>query len=126
MDTHQYQIFSDQQVAMTQQQHIDAACSLSQGFATFDLWVIVGEWTPASTDCARYLNGRGIGARFDGTFPGSPRVGSCAGLSGSASTFSSSYKTFLRQYWEAQVSSYDDQSVLLHAMSEHCPTGHLL
>jgi glucan 1,3-beta-glucosidase len=67
------------------------------------LWTIVGEWTPAMMDCAKYLNGRGIGARYDGTFPGSPRVGSCTGLTGSGASFSPNYKTFLRQSWEAQV-----------------------
>lgn len=69
--------------------------------------MIVGEWTPAATDCAKYLNGRGVGARYDGSYPGSTFVGSCTGLTGSASTFSSAYKTFLRQYWEAQVISYE-------------------
>lgn len=103
MDTHQYQIFSDAQVALSQQGHISAACALQGELSSFDLWTIVGEWTPASTDCARNLNGRGIGSRFDGTFPGSSAVGSCTGKSGPASSFSASYKTFLRQFWEAQV-----------------------
>lgn len=71
------------------------------------LWTVVGEWTPAATDCATYLNGRGVGSRYAGTYPGSTAVGSCSGLTGSASTFSSSYKTFLRQYWEAQVQTYE-------------------
>jgi aryl-phospho-beta-D-glucosidase BglC (GH1 family) len=61
----------------------------------------------AHTDCAKYLNGRGSGARFDGSLSGSTRVGSCTGLTGKASSFSSSYKTFLRQFWEAQVISYE-------------------
>ena len=59
------------------------------------------------TDCAQYLNGRGVGSRYDGTYPGSTYVGSCYGLTGSASTFSSGYKTFLRQFWEAQVITYE-------------------
>jgi aryl-phospho-beta-D-glucosidase BglC (GH1 family) len=69
--------------------------------------LIVGEWTPAATDCAKYINGRGTGARYDGSLPGYPRIGSCNGLSGSASTFSAEYKTFLRQFWEAQVTTYE-------------------
>lgn len=76
---------------------------MASSLSSFDLWLIVGEWTPAATDCATYLNGLGVGARFDGSYPGSTRVGSCSGITGSSSTFSSSYKTFLRQYWEAQV-----------------------
>ncbi len=71
------------------------------------MWVVVGEWTPAATDCAKYLNGRGVGARYDGTKSGSTKVGSCKGLTGKASSFSSDYKTFLRQYWEAQTITYE-------------------
>ncbi|KAF8215877.1 glycoside hydrolase family 5 protein [Mycena galopus ATCC 62051] len=86
---------------------MEIVCNMQNELSTFDLWLIVGEWTPAFTDCATYLNGRGIGARYDGSYSGSNRVGSCTGLTGSASTFSSSYKTFLRQFWEAQVISYE-------------------
>ncbi|KAG6337057.1 hypothetical protein ID866_2010 [Astraeus odoratus] len=107
MDTHIYQVFSDSDVQMTQQQHINAACETQSTLSNFDLWIVVGEWTTAITDCATYLNGRGVGSRYDGSYPGSTRVGSCSGLTGSASTFSSSYKTFLRQFWEAQVISYE-------------------
>lgn len=76
--------------------------------ANSPLWVVVGEFTPAATDCAKYLNGRGVGARYDGThFSSTIRVGSCTGLTGRASSFSADYKRFLRQYWEAQISSYE-------------------
>ena len=92
---------------MTWDQHIQSACVRSGELATSTLWLVVGEWSTAAQDCAKYLNGRGRGSRYDGTFPGSSRVGSCAGLTGSASTFSPEYKTFLRQYWEAQVIAYE-------------------
>jgi glucan 1,3-beta-glucosidase len=62
------------------------------------------------TDCAKYFNGRGIGTRYDGTHAGSPRVGSCAGLTGNGTSFSASYKAFLRQSWEAQVMSFEKAS----------------
>lgn len=123
LDTHLYQMFSDavglflslahlllippQDNHMSQQQHIQTACSKASGLATAPLWAVVGEWTPAANDCAKYLNGRGVGSRYDGSFPGSTRVGSCTGLTGKASTFSSDYKTFLRQFWEAQTISYE-------------------
>ncbi|EGN93094.1 glycoside hydrolase family 5 protein [Serpula lacrymans var. lacrymans S7.3] len=99
MDTHIYQVFSDSDVAMSYQDHINTACATQSSLSSFDLWTIVGEWTPAATDCATYLNGRGIGARYDGSYPGSTYVG--------RSSFSSTYKTFLRQFWEAQVISYE-------------------
>ena len=92
---------------MSRQQHIKNACSKARELSTFDLWIVVGEWSPASTDCARWLNGRNKGSRYDGTFPGSTMIGSCTGLTGQASTFSADYKQFLRQYWEAQVQTYE-------------------
>lgn len=92
---------------MSNSQHISTVCGQASSLSSFDLWLIVGEWTPAANDCAKYLNGRGVGSRYDGSYPGSTRVGSCSGLTGSASTFSSSYKTFLRQYWEAQTITYE-------------------
>ncbi|KAG6837641.1 hypothetical protein H0H93_004917 [Arthromyces matolae] len=107
MDIHKYQMFSVAENQRSNQEHISVACSQGASLSSFDLWVVVGEWTPAATDCAKYLNGRGVGSRYDGTYPGSTRVGSCKGLTGSASTFSSSYKTFLRQYWEAQATAYE-------------------
>ena len=91
----------------TDQQHIDVACSYGSDLANFHLWTIVGEWTPAPTDCAKYLNGRGRGARYDSSFPGSSFVGSCSGKTGPRSTYSSTYKTFLRKYWEAQTITYE-------------------
>ncbi|TFK77419.1 glycoside hydrolase family 5 protein [Pluteus cervinus] len=107
MDTHQYQVFSVGENQMSQQQHIQTACGKRSMLSSFSLWVVVGEWTPAATDCAKYLNGRGVGSRYDGSYPGSSRIGSCTGQTGKGSSFSSSYKTWLRQFWEAQVISYE-------------------
>ncbi|KAK7032151.1 hypothetical protein VNI00_013325 [Paramarasmius palmivorus] len=107
MDKHIYQMFSDAEVSRSNQEHINVACNYAGEISSFDLWTIIGEWTPAPTDCAKYLNGRGRGARYDGSFSGSSRVGSCNGKTGSSSSFSNDYKTFLRQYWEAQTSTYE-------------------
>ena len=92
---------------MTNLQHISDICNRASTLANFSLWTVVGEWTPAPNDCAKYLNGRGVGSRYDGTFPGSTRVGSCTGLTGMASTFSQDYKSFLRQFWEAQAITFE-------------------
>ncbi|KAK0237033.1 exo-beta-1,3-glucanase [Armillaria nabsnona] len=114
MDTHIYQMFSDEEVARSDDEHIAAACQEGPSLSSFHLWTIVGEWTAAPTDCAKYLNGksfdpvfcRGVGARYDGTYPNSTRVGDCGCKTGSASSFSQEYKDFLRKYWEAQVITY--------------------
>jgi len=107
LDTHIYQMFSIPEDALSNAQHIQTTCGMLSSLTASQLPLVVGEWTPAVTDCAEYLNGRGIGTRYNGTYPGSKRIGSCTGLTGKASTFSDSYKTFLRQSWEAQVITYE-------------------
>lgn len=97
-----------QTVSLSEAGHIQSACGNAGALSDFNknqLWTIVGEWTPAMTDCATYLNGRGAGARYDGSIsPGAPVYGSCQGQTGSGSTFTQDFKVFLRQMWEAQVS----------------------
>ncbi|KAI0067460.1 glycoside hydrolase family 5 protein [Artomyces pyxidatus] len=107
MDYHEYQIFSDPELARSQAEHLAFACTLlppMQALANTTMWTITGEWSTAITDCAIWLNGRGVGARWDGTYgDGAPAFGSCDGYTGDSSTFSEDYKTFMRQYWEVQV-----------------------
>ena len=93
---------------MTRDQHIEKACQVGAGLN--DTRVIVGEWSNAITDCAKHLNSRGSGARFDGTFAGSRGfVGDCGPLTGSSGGWSEDYKQYLRKYWETQASAYETQ-----------------
>lgn len=92
---------------MSLDQHIQTTCKMESDLTSAQLRVVVGEWSPAATDCAKYLNGRGIGSRYNGTYDETKGVGSCTGFSGKASTFSDSYKIFLRKYWEAQAITYE-------------------
>ena len=59
----------------------------------------IGEWSNSPTDCAQWLNGRGVGARWDGTWPGSEGqgLGSCSNWTGNYTGFPSNYTAFLRQ-----------------------------
>lgn len=95
----------------SQQQHIKGICDRASGLLDGPPWVVVGEFSPASTDCAKYLNGRGVGARYDGTRKGSEsdiaKSRSCASKTGDAEDFSKDYKKFLGQFWEAQVITYE-------------------
>ena len=60
------------------------------------------------TDCAKWLNGRGVGARYDGTYEGSSYIGSCAGkYSGGVDGLSPDDKTNIRKYIEAQLDAYE-------------------
>ncbi|KIY73602.1 glycoside hydrolase family 5 protein [Cylindrobasidium torrendii FP15055 ss-10] len=107
MDTHIYQMFSDAENQRSWDEHISFACGKGSSLENFHLWTIVGEWTPAITDCAKWLNGRFVGARYDGSFPGSTRVGDCGYFTGSGADFADEYKEFLRKYWEAQTITYE-------------------
>lgn len=72
-------------------------------------WVVVGEWSAAMTDCAAALNGYGIGARYDGTFPGSTYVGSCASIN-FIETWNQTFKDDTRGYIEAQLEAFEAHS----------------
>ncbi|TCD61592.1 exo-1,3-beta-glucanase [Steccherinum ochraceum] len=107
MDFHQYQIFNADQIELSQSDHIQYSCQVLDDLRSFsqsNIFTVMGEWSNAITDCAKWLNGRGVGARWDGTWqPGMQTYGSCDGFTGSSANFSDDYKTYLRQYWESQV-----------------------
>ena len=107
LDTHQYQIFDQGQVSQSPSQHVQSACGVGQRVASTDKWTVVGEWTGAQTDCAKWLNGLGKGARYDGTLAGSSYVGSCAGkYSGTVAGLSGDDKKNIRSFIEAQLDAY--------------------
>jgi glucan 1,3-beta-glucosidase len=112
LDTHHYEVFTNDQVAMGFGDHIGTACSFGgQMQAVTGKWAITGEWCGAMTDCARYLNGYGKGARYDGSLAGSTAVGSCAGFSsGSVAQLPDDQKANMRTYIEAQLQSYESVS----------------
>ena len=58
LDTHIYTIFSNGDAAMSQSDRIQSICKMKSYLSTSNanLWTIVGEWSPAITDCATSLN----------------------------------------------------------------------
>lgn len=109
LDTHVYRLFDPSSIAMSQDDRISYYCSLKPGFAESNTHLpsMVGEWSPAFTDCAPGLNGRFRGSRYEGTFPGSTRRGSCANKSGNAKNFSTGFKNNLKKNWAAQADAYE-------------------
>ncbi|QRV80908.1 Cellulase (glycosyl hydrolase family 5 protein) [Ceratobasidium sp. AG-Ba] len=69
--------------------------------------VITGEFSNALTDCTKNINGRFRGSRYDGTFPGSTKIGNCTGKSGSGADFTDDYKVELGKFFEAQTTTYE-------------------
>lgn len=110
IDTHNYQVFDQTMNAWNWGQHIRGICDKADAYRNSPLWTFVGEWSLADTDCAQYLNGRGVGARYDGSYPGSYNIGNCYYKTGDGSTFSNEYKTFLRQFWDVQTQVYENNA----------------
>lgn len=108
LDTHHYEIFDDGQVAMSIDDHVSTACSFGQQMASNNKWTIAGEWTGAITDCAKWLNGLGKGARYDGSLSGSSYVGSCDGkYTGTVAAMSDADKTNVGRFIEAQLDAFE-------------------
>ncbi|KAB5593471.1 hypothetical protein CTheo_3105 [Ceratobasidium theobromae] len=128
MDTHIYQIFNTQQVAMSWSDKLKATCTYGDQLANYiarpdGFRTYVGEWTTSFTDCAKWLNGRGVGARLDGSRDGSQFVMTCDGLTGSMDKFSDDHKTWMRRYFDAQVVAFERASGLKWLMSGVTPKG---
>jgi len=107
IDHHEYQVFNDGLVALQNWQHRQLVCNnVASWGGGADKWVVVGEWTGAQTDCAKYLNGYKVGARYDGTFPGSSYVGTCADKN-NIESWSQQLKDDTRGYIEAQLDTFE-------------------
>lgn len=105
LDSHIYTIFDENSLRLSVKDRVGYYCSLKPKWAAANRihYQLVGEWTPAFTDCAQGINGRGRGSRYGGTFGGVKAINSCYGRSGDASTFTANYKRLLGIMWEAQV-----------------------
>lgn len=69
LDHHRYSVF-DNNIYLSHQDRLNFYCSLRGSISSADNYhyTVVGEWSTAVTDCAKYLNGRGIGSRYDGSY----------------------------------------------------------
>jgi glucan 1,3-beta-glucosidase len=112
LDTHIYSVFNVDQLKLSQSARANYYCSQKSNIATSQthLYTVVGEWTMAPTDCAKYLNGRGIGARYDGSYTGYTKIGSCSGKTGSGAKFTTAYKSYLQNMFDTQRSVYETGS----------------
>ncbi|KAF2202047.1 glycoside hydrolase [Delitschia confertaspora ATCC 74209] len=111
LDTHHYEVFDTGVVAKSIDEHISIACDFGNQMASTGKWTIAGEWTGGITDCAKWLNGKDKGARYDGTFDGSSRVGSCDGkYTGSVASLSNADKSNISRFIEAQLDAFEKAS----------------
>ncbi|KAK8854773.1 hypothetical protein IAR55_003512 [Kwoniella newhampshirensis] len=107
LDTHNYQVFNDDYQTWTWDRHISEICGKASTYSQSPLNLMVGEWSLATTDCAKYLNGRGIGSRYDGSYSGSTYHGTCSDKSNDVSQYSNEYKAFMRKFFDVQTQVYE-------------------
>ena len=108
MYRHHYEVFNVDQLALSPDDHIKAACGFGDQMAASVHPTISGEWTGGMTDCAKWLNGKNKGARYDGTFQNAPRLGSCDGKSsGTVASLSPDDKYNIGRLVEAQLEGYE-------------------
>lgn len=114
LDHHEYQVFTQADVALSYSDHASQAYSRAAQWASGSgHFLVCGEWTAAMTDCARYLNGYGIGARYDGSYnkngETSYYVGSCAGKS-DISSWDQGLRDGTRNYIQAQINAFNQNT----------------
>ncbi|KAI9805881.1 MAG: hypothetical protein M1825_000495 [Sarcosagium campestre] len=106
VDHHEYQVFTDEMNHWSHNEHIGKVCDLRSSYTGSDKDVVVGEWSPAMTDCAAALNGLGVGARYEGLYKDSTRVGSCSKIN-FIETWDQTLKDDTRRYIAAQLEAYE-------------------
>ncbi|KAI9744486.1 MAG: exo-1,3-beta-glucanase [Claussenomyces sp. TS43310] len=106
VDHHEYQVFTNDLVALQPWQHRQLVCNNAASWGGTDKWEVIGEFTNAMTDCAPYLNGYGIGARYDGTYPESSYVGDCS-IWNNIAQWTPQMRSDMQQYLEAQLDTFE-------------------
>ncbi|KAH0005087.1 glycoside hydrolase, partial [Aureobasidium melanogenum] len=112
LDTHHYEVFDSGVLKNDIGTHISTACAFGASMATNNKWTISGEWTGAMSDCTKWLNGRGVGARYDGTYnyngQSSSYIGSCDGkYTGTVAGLDATYRDNIGKFIEAQLDGYE-------------------
>ncbi|CCH44900.1 Glucan 1,3-beta-glucosidase 2 [Wickerhamomyces ciferrii] len=110
IDHHHYQVFSGAENKLSIDDHVKLACSWGEDSTKEPHWNLCAEWSAALTDCQKWLNGVGIGARYDGSFNKDPsenaNIGTCAG-SQDITQWTEEKKDNYRKYIEAQLDAFE-------------------
>ncbi|KAJ2375803.1 hypothetical protein IW150_002346 [Coemansia sp. RSA 2607] len=114
LDTHIYHVFSEDQLQLTDEGHISQACNNGNTIKRSNNRVrtICGEFSLATTDCARWLNGFQRGARWDGSYLTTKPItpgGSCYGAE-DMRMWDSQKRAFMQKFAMAQIQSYEKGS----------------
>lgn len=110
LDHHHYQVFSTAELQRSIDEHVQVACQWGKGILNEAHWTVCGEFSAALTDCTKWLNGVGFGARYDGSWhkdsESSSYIGSCANHE-DINSWSEQMKQNTRRYVEAQLDAFE-------------------
>ncbi|KAJ6257990.1 Glucan 1,3-beta-glucosidase [Drechslerella dactyloides] len=106
VDHHRYQMFSEAEVTRALNTQISVACNAGSETSGSDKYVVIGEWSGAMTDCARWLNGFGRYSRYEGKHQNSRWYGNCS-TKGDLDTMDWAKRQEIRKYIEAQLDTYE-------------------
>ncbi|CAA94701.1 Glucan 1,3-beta-glucosidase Exg2 [Schizosaccharomyces pombe] len=117
IDVHRYIIFNDFLIGLRPKDKLNVICKSwnEEMKLKAKLPTIIGEWSLADTDCAKFLNNVGEGARWDGTFTPNGGVASCSEKVGCRCDFANqdpenyedSYRKFLYALATSQIETFD-------------------
>lgn len=111
IDLHHYEVFTGLQLATLLDGHVANIENYAQGLVEHrgNHTAVVGEWLAALTDCAPWLNGVNMGARYNGTFDGNEYVGTCDNIT-DIKRWLKQQKRNTRAFVEAQLDNYNRTS----------------
>ncbi|CAG8556688.1 13269_t:CDS:2 [Ambispora gerdemannii] len=109
LDTHIYFVFIRELLASSNQEKLESLRETKSKLANFTSPIMVGEWSLATTDCAKWLNGFNVGARWDGTFNKDPPIFKNATCKNDTNylLWSPEYKQFLLEFAKTQKDAYE-------------------
>lgn len=112
IDHHHYEVFSANSLNLTIDQHLLNIKSLSTSIKDEDEYhpAVLGEWLAALTDCTPWLNGVGIGTRFEGTSPyKNDKIGTCDDIN-NYDKWSKEQRKNYRKFVEMQLDQYESKT----------------
>lgn len=111
VDHHHYEVFSLGALNLTIDGHLLSIKSFSSSIKDENKHhpAVVGEWLAALTDCTPWLNGVGIGTRFEGTSPyTNDKIGTCDDIN-TWGKWSKEQKKNYRKFVEMQLDQYSSK-----------------
>lgn len=106
LDHHSYLVFSVGELERDMNAHVLAVCGRGKESTLETKNTVCGEFSAALTDCARWLNGVGRGARWSGDFGQSHLNNSCE-MYLDPKKWSEDHRNNVRKYLEAQLDAWE-------------------